>query len=89
MWSTSDRAGTFGGSSSPCSARRWTFIAWSFISATAPISGIDIRQTIPAGDETRAIDPDGSDRVIRSIDFWYDANTLRGRDAQVRVFGFR
>jgi hypothetical protein len=50
---------------------------------------IDIRQTIPAGGETRAIDLDGRDRVIRSIDFWYDANTLRGRDAQVRVFGFR
>ncbi len=50
---------------------------------------IELRNTIPAGGETRAIDLDGKDRVIRSIEFWYDANTIRGRRAQVRVLGER
>lgn len=50
---------------------------------------VDLRNTIPAGGESRAIDLDGKDRVIRSVEFWYDANTIRGRRAQVRVFGMR
>lgn len=50
---------------------------------------IEMRNTIPAGGETRAIDLDGSERIIRSIEFWYDANTIRGRRAQVRAFGMR
>jgi hypothetical protein len=48
---------------------------------------LDIRSTIRAGGETRAIDLDGSDRVIKSVEFWYDANTRRGRRAVVRLFG--
>jgi hypothetical protein len=50
---------------------------------------IELRNTIPAGGESRAIDLEGSERVIRSIEFWYDANTARGRRAQVRAFGMR
>ncbi len=50
---------------------------------------VNLRNTIPAGGESRVIDLDGGDRVIRSIEFWYDANTMRGRHAQVRVFGRR
>jgi hypothetical protein len=50
---------------------------------------VELRNTIPAGGETRAIDLDGNERVIRSIEFWYDANTIRGRRAQVRAFGMR
>lgn len=50
---------------------------------------IEMRNTIKAGGESRAIDLDGNDRVIRSVEFWYDANTIRGRRAQVRVFGMR
>jgi hypothetical protein len=50
---------------------------------------VELRNTIAAGGETRAIDLDGADRVIRSVEFWYDANTIRGRRAQVRVFGLR
>ncbi len=48
---------------------------------------IALRNTIPAGGETRAIDLEGRDRVIRSVEFWYDANTARGRRAQVRLLG--
>jgi len=50
---------------------------------------VEMRNTIPAGGETRAIDLEGVDRVIRSVEFWYDANTIRGRRAQVRLLGLR
>lgn len=50
---------------------------------------VELRNTIPAGGESRVIDLEGNDRVIRSVEFWYDANTMRGRQAQVRVFGLR
>jgi hypothetical protein len=50
---------------------------------------VEMRNTIPAGGESRAIDLDGNERVIKSIEFWYDANTIRGRRAQVRAFGMR
>ncbi|MEZ5416151.1 MAG: hypothetical protein R2708_02275 [Vicinamibacterales bacterium] len=51
---------------------------------------VALRDTIRAGGETRAIDVDGRGRVIRSIEFWYDANTVgRGGRATVRVLGRR
>jgi len=48
---------------------------------------IELRNTIPAGGTSRAIDLIGNDRVVRSVEFWYDANTIRGRKAVVRLFG--
>jgi hypothetical protein len=50
---------------------------------------VQLRSTVRAGGETRAIDLRGGDRVIRNVDFWYDANTIRGRTAMVRLFGRR
>ena len=50
---------------------------------------VQMRNTIPAGGETRAIDLTGPDRVINRVEFWYDANTIRGRRAVVRLFGRR
>jgi len=50
---------------------------------------VELRNTIPAGGESRAIDLTGDDRVIRSVEFWYDARTIRGRRAVVRLFGHR
>lgn len=51
---------------------------------------VELRDTIRAGGETRVIDIEGANRVIRSIDFWYDANTIgRGGRAVVRVLGRR
>ncbi|MEQ1869078.1 MAG: hypothetical protein ABL961_03540 [Vicinamibacterales bacterium] len=51
---------------------------------------VEMRDTIRAGGETRNIDIDGANRVIRSIEFWYDANTIgRGGRAVVRVLGHR
>lgn len=49
---------------------------------------VELRNSIRAGGESRVIDINGGDRVIRSIDFWYDAKTLgRGQRAAVRVLG--
>ncbi|HEY7370313.1 MAG TPA: hypothetical protein VIA29_10530 [Thermoanaerobaculia bacterium] len=49
---------------------------------------IELRQTIPAGGETRLIDLPGNDRVIQKVTFWYDARSLGGQ-ARVRLFGRR
>ena len=47
---------------------------------------VELRHTIPAGGSSREIDIDGADRVIRAIDFWYDAKTFgRGGKATVRA----
>ena len=49
---------------------------------------VELRDTIGANGESRVIDIDGRDRVIRSIEFWYDAQSLgRGGQATVRVLG--
>jgi hypothetical protein len=48
---------------------------------------IELRHTIPARGNSRVIDLIGDDRVIKSVEFWYDANTIRGRKAIVRLYG--
>jgi hypothetical protein len=50
---------------------------------------IELRATIPAGGESRMIDLTGSERIINRVEFWYDAKTIRGRRAVVRLFGLR
>ena len=48
---------------------------------------VELRHTIGAGRASRPIDLTGNERVIRHIEFWYDANTVKGKKAIVRVFG--
>lgn len=48
---------------------------------------IEMRNIIPARGASRVIDLIGDERVVKSVEFWYDANTLRGRKAVVRLFG--
>jgi hypothetical protein len=50
---------------------------------------LELRNTIPAGGESRLIDLTGNERVINRVEFWYDAKTIRGRRAVVRLFGLR
>lgn len=52
------------------------------------VQDVEIRNVIPAGGSSRTIDLSGGKRVIRSIEFWYDAQSLGGK-ATVRVFGQR
>jgi hypothetical protein len=49
---------------------------------------VEMRASIPARGETRVIDIEGNNRIIRSIEFWYDAKTLgKGQRSTVRVLG--
>jgi hypothetical protein len=48
-----------------------------------------LRDVIPAGGKSRVIDVVGGDRVIQSIELRYDAQSLRGKSARVRVYGMR
>lgn len=49
---------------------------------------VELRHSIPAGGETRVIDIDGANRIITSIDFWYDAKSVgSSRSATVRSLG--
>jgi len=50
---------------------------------------VEVRHLIPAGGSSRTVDFAGGRRVIRSIDFWYDAHTLGGKKAVVSVLGLR
>ena len=49
---------------------------------------VELRRVIPAGSESRVIDLRGGDRVIRQVDFWYDAQSIR-EQAVVMLFGRR
>ena len=48
---------------------------------------LEIRAYITAGGETRVIDLHGGERVIRRVDFWYEAKSIGRRGALVRLFG--
>lgn len=51
---------------------------------------IDIRQNIPKGGESRAIDLKGiGKRSVRRIDFWYDTKGFLSGKADVTVFGMK
>ena len=50
---------------------------------------VELRAVIPAGGESRVIDVAGGDRVINRIELVYDAQSLAGHRAVVRVFGRR
>ncbi|MFL6203632.1 MAG: hypothetical protein ACJ76J_31065 [Thermoanaerobaculia bacterium] len=56
--------------------------------ANGETQDVELRDVIPAGGESRVIDVEGvGDRVIRSIEFTYDAQSLGGKKARVRVYG--
>jgi hypothetical protein len=51
---------------------------------------IDIRQNIPQGGESRAIDLRGiGKRSVKRIDFWYDTKGFLKGKADVTVFGMK
>ena len=49
---------------------------------------LEVRQRIPAGGETRAIDLRGGDRVIRKIVFWYKTEGFGRKRATVTAWGW-
>lgn len=48
---------------------------------------VELRSVIAAGGESRVIDLNGNDRVIRKVSFVYDSQSLAGRPATVVLFG--
>ena len=49
---------------------------------------VTLRDRIPAGGQTRAIDLNGGDRAISSVDFWYSrGNWLAGARPRVSLYG--
>lgn len=48
---------------------------------------VELRDVIPAGGESRVIDIEGRDRVVRSVEFHYDTQSLLGKKAVVKVYG--
>jgi hypothetical protein len=51
------------------------------------VQDVELRHAIPAGGESRVIDVEGRDRSIRSVEFWYDAQTILGKKAEVELYG--
>lgn len=51
------------------------------------VEPIQIRNVIPAGQQTRVIDLPGSRRVIRSVELFYSRANFNGRKPKVRLFG--
>ncbi|HEX6865118.1 MAG TPA: hypothetical protein VF414_19975 [Thermoanaerobaculia bacterium] len=56
--------------------------------ANGETQDVELRDVIPAGGESRVIDVEGAgDRVIRTVELRYDAQSLLGKKARVRVYG--
>jgi hypothetical protein len=56
--------------------------------ANGTTQDVAVRKVIPAGGESRVIDIRGrGDRVIQSVELWYDAQSLAGKKATVKLYG--
>ncbi len=52
------------------------------------VQDVALRQTVPAGGESRAIDLAGSDRTVTRVSFVYDTAAPRGPRAVVVLYGW-
>jgi len=50
---------------------------------------VELRDVIPAGGRSRAIALEGGQRAVSAVEFVYDAQSLGGGGAQVRLYGRR
>lgn len=48
---------------------------------------IELRERIPEGGQTRAIDLPGGARAIRSVEIWYERGRLSGAKPRVLLYG--
>lgn len=82
------RQGTFRSVKVEVQGRAVQFRSMKIHFANGETQDVELRDVIPAGGESRVIDVEGvGDRVIRTIEFSYDAQSLGGKRARVRVFG--
>lgn len=83
---TAGRQGTFRSLKITVQGRAVQFRDVKIHFANGDVQNVELRSVIPAGGESRVIDIEGRDRVIRSVEFWYDTQSL-GKRAVVKVFG--
>ena len=69
--------------------RKVTFRDVKVYYANGDVQDISLRREIPAGGETRVIDLDGNNRVITKVVFWYNTKRVRGKRAEVVLWGWR
>ena len=69
--------------------RKVTFRDMKVYYANGDVQDIALRREIPAGGETRVIDLDGNNRVITKVVFWYNTKRIRGKKAEVVLWGWR
>jgi len=51
---------------------------------------VELRSVIPAGGETRVIDLEGGKRIVKKVEFTYEAESIgRGKKSTVRLLGRR
>jgi hypothetical protein len=50
---------------------------------------LQVRDRIPAGGQTRAIDLRGNTRFVRSVELWYARGSRSPRQPEVRLYGMR
>lgn len=48
---------------------------------------LQVRHNFRQGSDSRIIDLNGRNRVIKEVIFWYDTKNISGRRARIRVFG--
>lgn len=86
--SVTSRRGTFRSVKLEVLDRAVQFRAMKLHFANGETQDVELRDVIPAGGESRVIDVEGAgDRVIRTVELRYDAQSLGGKKARVRVYG--
>lgn len=65
------------------------FVSVTVVYGTGTSDDLELRDVIPAGGKSRALDLRGGNRVIKRINFVYEAKSLGRRGAIVEVFGRR
>jgi hypothetical protein len=65
------------------------FVNVTVVYGTGTSDDLELRDVIPAGGKSRALDLRGGNRVIKRINFAYEAKSLGRRGAIVEVFGRR
>jgi len=48
---------------------------------------LEFRDVIPAGGETRALDLEGRERIIKNVQFWYESEPVSRKKAKVTLYG--
>jgi hypothetical protein len=48
---------------------------------------LEYLEDVKVGEESRSITIDGDGHVIKTIDFWYETDSLSGKKAKVTVYG--